>query len=116
MLRRTLKSGFWVAVGIFLFAGLALAGTGKVQLPQDVVLPGGQTLKAGTYEVVVNEKLDQVQFLQHSKVVATHACKCIPQEKKNRQTQIFTDRGPGNTHVLQQIMLRGETRIITLPS
>lgn len=116
MVRSTLRTGFLVAVGMFLFAGLALAGTRKVQLAQDVVLPGGQTLKAGTYAVVVNEKLDQVQFLQHSKVVATHACKCIPQEKKNRQTQVLTDRGPGDTNVLQQIMLRGETRIITLPS
>jgi len=116
MLRRTLKAGFWVAVGIFLFAGLALAGTKNIRVAQDMVLPGGQTLKAGTYEVVVNEKLDQVQFLQNSKVVATHACKCIVQEKKNRETQLFTDKGSGNTQVLQQIMLRGETRIITLPS
>ena len=116
MVRRTLKSGLFVVVGIFLFAGLALAGTKQIQLSQDVVLPGGQTLKAGTYAVVVNEKLDQVQFLKNSKVVATHACKCIPEEKKNRHTQVLTDQGPGNTQVLQQIMLRGESRIITLPS
>lgn len=116
MLRRTLKAGLLVAVGMFLFAGLALAGTREIQLGQDVVLPGGQTLKAGTYAVVVNEKLDQVQFLKGSKVVATHACKCIPQEKKNAETQVLTEQGPGNTQVLQEIMLRGETRIITLPS
>jgi hypothetical protein len=116
MLRSTLKTGCFLALGLFLFAGLALAGTRDIQLKQDVVLPGGQTLKAGTYEVVVNEKLDQVQFLQHSKVVVTHACKCIPQERKNKETQLFTDQGSGNTQVLQQIMLRGETRTITLPS
>lgn len=116
MLQRTLKMGFWVAAGIFLFAGLALAGTKEIQLAQDVVLPGGQALKAGTYTVVVNEKLDQVQFLKGSKVVATHACKCIPQEKKNPETQVLTEQGSDNSQVLQEIMLRGETRIITLPS
>ncbi|HET7216094.1 MAG TPA: hypothetical protein VFL79_21075 [Terriglobia bacterium] len=116
MLRRTLKMGFWVAAGVFLFAGLALAGTKQIHLGQDVVLPGGQTLQAGTYSVVVNESLDQVQFLKGSKVVATHACKCVPQEKKNTETQVLTEQGPGNTQVLQEIMLRGETRIITLPS
>lgn len=116
MLRRTLKMGFWVAAGMFLFAGLALAGVKQIHLAQDVVLPGGQTLKAGTYGVVVNEKLDQVQFLKGSEVVATHACKCIPQEKKNTETQVLTEQTQGNTQVLQEIVLRGETRIITLPS
>ena len=116
MLPRIVKTGLLLGVVTLFFTALSFAATRTIRVAQDVVLPGGQTLKAGTYEVVVNEKLDQVQFLQDSKVVATHACKCIPQEKKNKETQLLMDQGSGNAQVLQQIHLRGETRIITLPS
>jgi hypothetical protein len=116
MLRRTLKTGFFLTAGLFLFAGLALAGTRNIQLKQDVVLPGGQTLKAGQYAVVVNEKAHKVEFLQRSKVVATHECKCTKQPKKNKETQLRLRSGPGNTLVLHEILLRGDTQIISLSS
>jgi hypothetical protein len=116
MFRRLLKAGLLLGFASLFFASPSLAAARSIHLSQDVVLPGGQTLKAGVYDVVVNEKLDQVQFLKNSKVVATHACKCVPQEKKNKETEMRMQQGPGNTQVLQEILLRGETRIITLPS
>jgi hypothetical protein len=116
MLPRIAKIGLLVGVVTLFFTTISFAASRTIRVTQDVVLPGGQALKAGTYEVVVNEKLDQVEFLQNSKVVATHACKCIPQEKKNRETVLRIDAGPDKTQVLLQIHLRGETRIITLPS
>lgn len=116
MLPKIIKSGLLLGVVTLVFASISFAAARTIQVRQDVILPGGQTLKAGTYEVVVNEKLDQVQFLMNSKVIATHACKCIPQKKKNRETQLIMNQGPENAQVLQQIRLQGETRIITLPS
>ena len=116
MFPRIARIGLLLGVVTLFFTTVSFAATRTIRVGQDVVLPGGQTLKAGTYEVVVNEKLDQIQFLQNSKVVATHACKCIPQEKRNKETVLRIDAGPDNTQVLLQIHLRGETRIITLPS
>lgn len=116
MLRRMAKTGLLLGLATLFFTTLAFPATKTIRVNHDVLLPGGQTLKAGTYQVVVNEKLDQVQFLQNSQVVVTHACKCIPREKKNKETQLLTEEGPGNTQTLQQIQLQGETRIITLPS
>lgn len=116
MLARTVRVMVLLGLGVFFFASLALAGEKTIKLNQDVVLPGGQTLQAGEYAVVVNEKLDEVQFVQNSKVVATHACKCIMQEKKNPENSVVTETQEGGQKVLLQVRLRGETRIITLPS
>ena len=116
MLSRIAKKGLLLGCLSLFFASFTFAAAKTIHITQDVALPGGQTLKAGVYEVVVNEKLDQVQFLQDSKVVVTHACKCITQEKKNKYTELQLDQGPGNSKVLQEIRLAGETRIITLPS
>jgi hypothetical protein len=116
MLPKILKMGLLLGVVILFFTSFSLAAARSIHVTQDVLLPGGQTLKAGTYEVVVNEKLDQVQFLRNSKVVLTHACKCTPQEKKNKETELLIEQGAGNAQVLQGIKLQGETRTITLPS
>jgi hypothetical protein len=116
MMPRLVKTGLFLTVGIFLFASLALAGTKSLRLVQDVVLPRGQTLKAGEYAVLVNEKVHKVEFLQSSKVVATHDCKRTEQQKKNRETQVRLQQGPGNTVILQQIQLQGDSQIISLTS
>jgi len=116
MLARTVRVILLVGVGVLFSANLALAKTKTINLSKDVVLPDGQTLKAGTYAVVVDEKLDQVQFLQHSKVVAKHRCKCVPQGTKNANDGIILFEQAGKKQVLQEIRFRGETRIITLPA
>ena len=116
MMRRTVRIILLVGVGVLFFANLALAKANTINLTKDVVLPDGQTLKAGIYAVVVDEKLDQVQFLQHSKVVVKHACKCVPQETKNENDGIIFLEQTGKKQMLQEIRFRGETRVITLPS
>ncbi len=116
MLSKIAKKGLLLGCLSLFFASFTFAASRTIRVTQDVLLPGGQTLRAGTYEVVVNEKLDQVQFLKNSKVVVTHACKCIPEEKKNKDTELQLQQGPGNSQVLQAIKLAGETRTITLPS
>ncbi len=116
MFGKTIRVILLLGVGVFFFASLALAKTNTINVGHDVVLPDGQTLKAGTYNVVVDEKLDQVQFIQRSVVVVTHRCKCIVQEKKNDADSILTNEEAPNKQVLKEIRFRGETRVITLPS
>ncbi len=116
MFGKAIRVVMLLGVAIFFFASLALARTNTIKLDKDVVLPDGQTLKAGNYTVVVDEKLDQVQFLQNDKVVVKHACKCILQEKKHQSdTILFDEKAPGKT-VLKEMRFRGETRTVTLPS
>jgi len=116
MLSRMLKTGAIFVTGAFLFASIALGASKTIKITQDVVLPGGQTLKAGEYSVVVNEKLDKVEFIQNSKVVASSSCKCTIGKKKNPDTQIQLQQSSGNVQELQQIQLKGETRTINLTS
>lgn len=116
MFGKAVRVAMLLGVAMFFFASLALARTNTIKLDKDVVLPDGQTLKAGQYAVVVDEKADQVQFLQNDKVVVKHACKCILQEKKHQtDTILFEEKVPGKT-LLKEIRFRGETRNITLPS
>lgn len=116
MLGKMVKIAVLLGVGLFVFASLAVAKGKTITLRSDVVLPDGQTLKAGHYEVVVDQKVDQVQFIQHSQVVIKHACKCITQEKKNESDGVVTLEQSGKLPLLQEIRFQGETRIITLPS
>lgn len=115
MLAKTVRVVLLVGAVLF-FANLALAKTQTINLRTDVVLPDGQTLKAGEYAVVVDEKADQVQFLQGSVVVVTHRCKCVVQETKNLHDAVLILDEPGKPRLLQEIRFHGETRIITLPS
>jgi hypothetical protein len=116
MLPRIMKIGFLMWLGAFLLASPAFAKTNTLRLTQDVVLTGGQTLKAGNYTVMVNEKMDQIQFFQNSKLMAKHACTCTHVQKKNSDTQVVIEQGPGDALVLQQIRLKGEAMIISLTS
>jgi hypothetical protein len=115
MLGKVAKVVLLLGIGVLFFANLALAKSKTINLGKDVVLPDGQTLKAGQYAVVVDEKLDQVQFIQHGTVVVKHACKCVKQEKPNDSDGILSEESQ-NKMVLHEIRFRGETRIITLPS
>lgn len=116
MFGKAARIALLLGVGILAFASLAVAKGKTINLRNDVLLPDGQTLKAGEYEVVVDEKVDQVQFLQHSVVVVKHRCKCVPQAQANKADSVLTVEQPGKTPLLTEIRFRGETRIITLPS
>lgn len=115
MFGKTVKVVLLLGMGVLFFASLALAKTRTINLSKDVVLPDGQTLKAGQYAVVVDEKLDQVQFIQHGTVVVKHRCVCVKQEKPNEIDGILSEESQNKT-VLHEIRFRGEIRIITLPS
>ncbi|HEV2349693.1 MAG TPA: hypothetical protein VG028_07605 [Terriglobia bacterium] len=116
MLAKTVRVALLLGVGMFLFSSLALAGAKTIKLDRDTILPDGQTLKAGQYSVVVDQKLDQVEFIQNGDVVVKHACKCIPQEKKNDSDAIMFSEETPHKRVLDGMRFRGETRLITLPS
>ena len=116
MLKRTVRVMILLGVGVFFLTSLALAKTNTINLNRNFALPDGQTLKAGVYVVVVDEKLDQIQFIQHGVVVVTHRCKCIQQGKKNEEDSLLTFQDLQNKDVLQGMSFKGETRVITLPS
>ena len=116
MLSRTVRVALLLAVGMFLFSTLALAGAKTINLNNDAILPDGQTLKAGVYTVVVDQKLDQVKFIQNGTVVVKHQCKCIPQEKKFDTDAVIFEQDSPSKKVLQALRFRGEIRLITLPS
>jgi hypothetical protein len=116
MLARTVRVAMLLGIGMFLFSSLALAGARTIKLDKDTILPDGQTLKAGEYSVVVDQKVDEVHFIQHGVVVVKHQCKCIEQQKKwDSDAILFTNEG-SNKRVLEGMRFRGETRLITLPS
>ena len=60
MLAKTVRIALLLGMGAFFLASLALARPRTINLNRDLVLPDGQTLKAGAYAVVVDEKVDQV--------------------------------------------------------
>jgi len=66
-----------VLVGAVLFiSAVALAEKPKtITIYSDSVLPSGQELKAGEYQVNVNETSKEVTFKKGNKVVATAAAK-----------------------------------------
>jgi len=116
MLAKTVKIACLLGAGLLMFFSLAAAKNKTISLAKDVVLPDGQTLKAGQYQVVVDEKIDQVQFIQHGTVVVKHRCKCVVPEKANEADGVVTSEKPGKKPLLQEIRFKGETRVITLPS
>ena len=116
MLAKTLKIACLLGAGLLIFVSLAAAKNKTINLGKDVVLPDGQTLKAGQYQVVVDQKVDQVQFIQHGTVVLKHRCKCVVPEKANEADGVVIAEHAGKKPLLQEIRFKGETRIITLPS
>jgi len=116
MFGKSMKVALLLGAALLVFAGMAMAANRSINLSKDVVLPDGQSLKAGQYQIVVDEKVDQVQFLQRSQVVLKHRCKCVVPEKPNSSDGVVTQEEPGKKPVLQEIRFKGENRIITLPS
>lgn len=83
MSRKTIKISLLLAGALLLVAGVALAEKAKsINIPTDSVLPSGQELKAGRYQVDVNETSQQVTFKQGDKVVATSGCKIVEKPEK----------------------------------
>ena len=114
MSRNGLKIFLFLGVAVFFTAALALAQKTKtVDIYTDAVLPNGQELKAGRYQVVVDETAKQVTFKKGNKVVATAGCQIIEKPEKNSCNEArYTDKD--KRQQLQELRLGGERRSILL--
>lgn len=114
MLRKIAKVMLYLAGAVVLFATAALAGNTKgFRLYSDSVLPSGQTLKAGQYQIIINEATKEVTFKQEGKVVATAPCQIQAKSEKNESNQTYFGN-KGSTPEIQEIRIGGERRSILL--
>ena len=99
---------------ILFTAALALAEKGKtIDIYTDTVLPNGQELKAGRYQVVVDETANKVTFMKGNKEVATTGCKFVEKPEKNDCNQArYSEKN--KKQQLEEIRLVGERRSILL--
>lgn len=114
MSRRALYLLFFTGVAVLFAAALALAQKPKtINIYTDAVLPNGQHLKAGTYQVAVDESAKEVTFMKGKKVVATQGCKVVEVPVKNdcNKTRFAAK---GDKQELQELSFGGEHRSILL--
>ena len=114
MSKSVMKLFLYVAVAVLFTAAMGLAQKAKsLNIYSDSVLPNGQELKAGKYQVAVNDSSKQVEFKQGKKVVATAPCTIVEKPVKNPCDEIKFN---GNTSKpqLQELQFGGEHRSILL--
>jgi hypothetical protein len=104
-----LKTMLSAVVAILFVAAMAMAQKARtIDVYADAVLPDGQELKAGKYQVVVDAGEKEVQFLQGKKLVAKHACRCMGHEgEKNRYNQARFNETPEKKQKLTEIRFAG---------
>jgi hypothetical protein len=114
MSRQVVKISLFL-LGAFLFLSVsALAQKAKsINIPTDSVLPSGQELKAGKYQVNVDEASKQVTFKQGDKVVASAGCKIVEKPEKNACSEARFGQ-QGNKQQLEELRFGGEHRSILL--
>ena len=111
-----LKKIMSTAAAFLLVAALAIAEKARtIDVYADAVLPDGQELKAGKYQVIVDEGEKEVQFLQAKKVVAKHACRCMGHEgEKNRYNQARYEGSQDKKQKLTEIRFAGKSCTLKL--
>jgi hypothetical protein len=115
MLKGFAKMSVALMATIFVCAAIALAGKEKaIMVYYDTVLPSGQSLKAGSYAIHVDEAAHKVQFLQKGKVIAETPCNCIDKGKKNRKSECVFIKDAKGQQKLQQVQLSGDTKTIMI--
>ena len=115
MFNSLIKNVLALGAAIILFAAVALAGKGKtVDIYTDAVLPDGQVLKAGKYQVVVGEGEKEVEFMQRGKVVMKHPCQCLGHKEVNRYNQTRFVEGPDKKQHLTEIRFAGKSCVLNL--
>lgn len=113
MIRNIMKWAIALSASLLLSATVALAAKGKqINIYKDSVLPDGQVLKAGAYNVQMSEKADAVEFYQHGKLVAKFNCHCKIEERKNLQNEVFYITRDGK-NIIQGLRLAGDNREIS---
>lgn len=114
MSRQVIKISLYLAGALLFISTIALAEKAKtINITADSVLPSGQTLKAGKYQVDVNATSKQVTFKQGDKVVATSGCQIVEKPVKNTCSETFFGQ-KGNKQELQELRFGGEHRSILL--
>jgi len=109
------KAVLSLGAAIVFSAALAMADKGRtIDIYADAVLPDGQELKAGKYQVVVDEAAKEVQFLKGNKAVAKHACRCVEQGEKNRFNQARYVEGPEKKQRLTELRFAGKGCVLNL--
>lgn len=115
MPRNFMRIVLTLGVTILFFSALAMAGKGRtVDIYTDAVLPDGQELKAGKYQVIVGEAEKEVQFLHGNKVVAKHSCQAVGSQEKNRYNQVRYVETSDKKQKLTEIRLSGKSYILNL--
>jgi hypothetical protein len=72
---RTSSQAGLIGAGTSLIALIIFTSAFTAYMFTTDLCPSGQTLKVGQYTVVVNEKLDKVEFTQNSRAVTSY-CRC----------------------------------------
>jgi hypothetical protein len=114
MSRQVIRPLLFLAGAVLFMSAIALAQKPKtINIYTDAVLPGGQQLKAGRYQVDVNEASKQVTFKKGEKVVATTGCQIVEKPEKNACSEArFGEKD--NKQQLQELRFGGEHRSILL--
>ncbi len=114
MLRPLIKMISYLSIALLLTAVFAMAQKPKtIEIYTDAVLPNGQELKAGKYNVAVDESAKQVTFLKGKKAVATHPCKVVEVPTKNDCNQVrYTEKE--KKQQVEELRFGGEHRSILL--
>ena len=114
MSRHVIKISLYLAGAVLFLSAAAFAEKAKtINIYTDSVLPSGQTLKAGKYQVNVDETSKQVTFKKGDKVVATEGCKIVEKPEKNACSEArFGVKD--NKQQLQELRFGGEHRSILL--
>ncbi len=114
MSRQGTRVLLFLAVAMLFLAVAALAEQPKtISIYTDAVLPSGQQIKAGKYQVEVNTASHQVTFKKGDKVVATSGCKIVEKPVKNPCSQARFGQ-KDNKQELQELRFGGENRSILL--
>jgi len=114
MSRHVVKIFLFLAVAVLFTAALAPAEQAKmINIYADAVLPNGQQLKAGKYQVALDEGAKQVSFKKGDKVVATAGCRFVDNPQKNPFNEARFDEKDAKPQ-LQELRFRGEQRSIML--
>lgn len=114
MSRHALKTFLYWAVTVLFTASIAFAQKAKtIDIYTDAVLPNGKELKAGKYQVVVDETAKQVKFMKGNKVVAEQPCKVVEVPVKNDCNKVRYG-AKGDKQEIQELNFGGERRSILL--
>ena len=114
MSRQSMKVLFFLVGAMLLLCAVALAKKPKtINIYSDSVLPSGQALKAGEYQIDVNEESKLVTFRKDDKVIATAAYKIVEKPAKNPCSQARFGQ-KDNKQELQELRFGGESRSIVI--